>query len=273
VGWRQLSELPTKNRDKIRLTMKCVAAVLLSVACAFAQEPESQPRYVDPGPPPGDAVVVFDGNSLSGLVDGQGNAITWELKDGVMVSRTNMERPGTNHVFSKEKFADAQVHIEFSVPSMPDKSGQARGNSGVYLQGRYEIQILDSYQNPTYATGMCGALYGLAAPQVNACRLPEQWQSYDIVFHPPKCDSGGGYVRPGSVTVMQNGVLILDQARVVGNERCDASPGPLMLQDHFHPDAKETPMRFRNIWFRRIDEVQQLEGPMPRGSSRRSTQE
>jgi hypothetical protein len=248
--------------------MRSIAVALLTL-CAFAQQPEIEPPYVDPGPPPADAVIVFDGNSLSGWVDGQGNAITWELKDGVMVSRTNRDRPGTNHVFSKEKFTGAQLHLEFAVPSMPDKTGQARGNSGVYLQSRYEIQILDSYQNPTYVKGMCGALYGLSAPLVNACRPPEQWQSYDIIFHPPACDGAGGYIRPGSVTVLHNGVLIQDHVKVTAEQKCDPSPGPLMLQDHYHPDAAETPMRFRNIWFRRIaDEVQQSNGNTGRRTGR-----
>jgi hypothetical protein len=132
---------------------------------------------------------------------------------------------------------------------------QVKGNSGVYLQGRYEIQILDSYNNPTYADGSNGALYRVAAPLVNASQPPEQWQTFDIIFHAPKCD-GDKVVFPGSVTELHNGVLILDNVTMRPRLTCAqglADPGPLMLQDH-EPNGPKTLMKFRNVWFRPLDQ-------------------
>jgi hypothetical protein len=230
--------------------MKRPILFLICLSAAGQNNPvEPEPPYVDPGPPPRDAIVLFNGTDASGWTDAAGNPVTWQVRDGALLNRGRTRR---NHIYSKHKHADAQIHVEFNVPSMPEQKGQARGNSGVYLQGRYEIQVLDSYQNPTYVKGMCGALYGQSAPFVNACRPPEQWQSYDIIFHPPKCDAEGNYAAPGRVTVLLNGVLILDNAKVTGRAKCDPQPGPIMLQDHYHRDAEETPMRFRNIWVRPI---------------------
>jgi hypothetical protein len=138
---------------------------------------------------------------------------------------------------------------------MPQAKGQARANSGVYLQSRYEIQVLDSYQNPTYANGSCGALYGQYAPLVNVSRPPGQWQTYDIILHAPQCGADGKVVKSGTLTLLQNGVLAQDHVAIKGvtpgadpGDVCQ--PAALRLQDHFHPDVKETFMRFRNIWYR-----------------------
>ena len=125
---------------------------------------------------------------------------------GVMTCRT-----GAGDVQSTEKFRDAQIHLEFAIPFMLEQKDQMRGNSGVYLHGKYEIQILDSYHNPTYAVGACGAIYGQSPPLVNASRPPEQWQSYDIIFHAAKCDSAGKPTAPATVTVLHNGVLVQDK--------------------------------------------------------------
>jgi hypothetical protein len=147
--------------------------------------------------------------------------------------------------------------LEFSTPFMPNATGQARGNSGVYLQGQYEIQVLDSYENPTYANGSAGAVYGQHPPRVNASRPPEQWQSFDFVFHAPRCDRAGNVRRPATLTLLHNGVLVQDHVTIktstpggISNSLCDA--GPILLQDHFHPEAKDTLLRFRNIWVRPI---------------------
>jgi hypothetical protein len=138
---------------------------------------------------------------------------------------------------------------------MPDAHGQARGNSGVYLQGRYEIQILDSFENPTYSNGSAGALYGQYAPLVNVSLPPKEWQTYDIVFHAPKCGTGGKIAEPGTVTVLYNGVLVQNHVTIRcptqgGDDTDVCQDGPLMLQDHYHPDVKATFMQFRNIWVR-----------------------
>jgi len=233
-----------------------LAILLLGTACGCAQE-GPQPRYVDPGKPgqpPSDAIVLFDGKDLSEWVHANGAPAKWPVADGVMTCKS-----GTGDIHSKRKFGSAQIHVEFATPNMPQARSQARGNSGVYIQSRYEVQILDSYQNPTYANGSCGALYGQYAPLVNACRPPEQWQTYDIVFHAPKCGADSKVAEPGTLTVLHNGVLVQDHVTIKGvtaggdTATGVCEPGPLKLQDHYHPDVKETFMRFRNIWYRPLD--------------------
>jgi hypothetical protein len=214
-----------------------------------------QPVAVDPGGPgeaPSDAIVLFDGSSLEQWAHKDGSPARWAVENGEIVCNT-----GTGNIETKQKFSSAQIHVEFATPNQRDAKGQARGNSGVYLQGRYEVQVLDSYKNPTYADGSAGAVYQQHAPQVNASRPPEQWQSYDIIFHAPRC-YGGRLLAPGAVTMLHNGVLIHDQVELkgptpggLGGDVCD--PGPLMLQDHIHRDVAKTALRFRNIWLRPLD--------------------
>ena len=235
---------------------RCLLAAALAAAGLVsmpAQEIGPQPTPVVPGAlpgqPPSDAIVLFDGTGAGEWVYRDGRAALWPVVDGVLVSKS-----GTGNIYSRRKFGSAQIHVEFATPNMTDAHGQARGNSGVYLQGRYEIQILDSFNNPTYANGSCGALYGQYAPLVNVSRPPTEWQTYDIVFHAPKC-AGGKIAAPGTVTVLYNGVLVQDnvtiRGRTTGGDDTDVCEnGPLMLQDHYHPDVKETFMRFRNIWLR-----------------------
>lgn len=203
-----------------------------------------------PGQPPSDAVILFNGRNSQEWVNKDGRPSEWPIVDGTLACKS-----GTGNIYTRRKFGDAQIHIEFATPLMPQAHGQARANSGVYLQGRYEIQILDSFNNPTYANGSCGALYGQYAPLVNVCRPPKQWQSYDIIFHAPRCGVDKTITEPGTVTVLQNGVLVQDHVTIKGRTTSsdDTDPctdGPLMLQDHRHPDVKETFMQFRNIWIR-----------------------
>lgn len=180
------------------------------------------------------------------------------VADGVMTCRT-----GSGDAQSTDRFRDAQIHVEFNVPYMPGQRGQGRGNSGILLQGQYEIQILDSYRNETYADGSCAALYGQSAPLVNSCRQPGKWQTYDIIFHAPRCGPDGSMQAPGSLTLLHNGVLVQDHVPV-RSERCVAE-GPLVLQDHgqfvgrkiatatgVEEGAVDTPIKFRNIWMRRL---------------------
>lgn len=234
----------------MRIALMGLASFVL-LCCAQTRKDDAMPRVVDPGPPPSDAVVLFDGKDVSHWTRDDGHTATGcKAQDGAMVCTT-----GDGNAVSKEKFRDAQVHIEFAVPNMADRQGQERGNSGVYLQGRYEIQVLDSYKSDTYPNGMCGALYGQAVPLVNPCRPPEQWQSYDIVFHAPVCGADGQVRRRGTVTVLHNGVLTLDHVTIentfngCGTDKLD-QPGPLLLQDHNGPGSPRTVMKFRNIWFR-----------------------
>ncbi len=235
------------------MTKKLALLAALAAAAAFAQgrKPDGpQPPVVDPGGAgraPSDAVVLFGGADVSGWETRDGAPSKCEASGGEMVCRT-----GAGHVYTKERFRNAQLHVEFNVPLMADQSGQRRGNSGAYLLGRYEIQILDSWENPTYADGACGALYGQSAPLVNASRKPGEWQSFDIVFHAPKCAADGSVATPGRLTLFHNGVLVQDNVPVSAKRGC-VEEGPLMLQDHSgFKNPPKTEMRFRNIWLRRL---------------------
>lgn len=237
-----------------------LTSILLLPGTGSAQRSEeATPRLVEPGrngTAPSDAVVLFDGSDLSGWTTREGRPGGWTILDGVLTltaKHENREPTGTWDLLSKATFAGAQIHLEFAVPEMPEATGQARGNSGVFLQGVYEVQLLDSWRNQTYANGSNGALYGQSAPLVNASLPPGEWQTFDIVFHPPACSRDGGTLEPGSLTVLHNGVLIQDHVTVVPSRKCQSEPGPLVLQDHYHPDVTATPIRFRNIWLRRLD--------------------
>jgi hypothetical protein len=195
-------------------------------------------------PPPEGAVVLFDGKSLDGWekADGKGKA-GWKLVGGDAVEVA----PGTGNLITTQPFeGHFKLHVEFRVPYLPKAKGQARGNSGVYVQGRYEVQVLDSYGLKP-ENNDCGAIYEVSAPRVNACKAPTVWQSYDIDFHAPKCENGEK-VEPARMTVTQNGVLIQDDVKIpVDNTRAGrggdpCKPGPIMLQDHGNP------VQFRNVW-------------------------
>jgi hypothetical protein len=232
-----------------------IAVGLLTVfACEAQHDDGPQPTVVTagklPGQPPSDALILFDGKDIAQWVYKDGRPASWPIVNGILTCKS-----GTGNIYTRQKFGSAQIHVEFSTPEMPNAHGQARANSGVYLQGRYEIQILDSFNNPTYANGSSGALYGQYAPLVNVSMPPGEWQSYDIIFHAPKCDADRKVVTRGTVTVLYNGVLVQDGVAVQGRTTSsdDTDPcddGPLMLQDHFHPSVKETFMQFRNIWIR-----------------------
>jgi hypothetical protein len=198
------------------------------------------------GRAPSDAVVLFDGKDLSQWRSERGGEARWKLVDGGA-----MEANGTGSVLTKEEFRDVQLHVEWAAPLEVQGEGQGRGNSGVYLMGRYEIQVLDSFGNKTYPNGQAAAFYGHRAPLVNASRRPGEWQSYDIIFRAPRAGADGK-VAAGSFTVLHNGVLVQDHIPV-GAEATTAAPlkgvatkGPILLQDHGNP------VRFRNIWVRRL---------------------
>ena len=226
----------------------CLTTLTFAAAAGFAA-PEGEPRVVDPDPLPSDAIVLFDGEDLSQWKsDKDGGPAKWEVKDGA--ARVN----GTGYISTKQSFGDCQLHIEWATPAVVKGEGQGRGNSGVYLQGRYEIQILDSYINKTYYDGQAGAVYKEYAPLVNVCRKPGEWQAYDIIYHAPRFDDAGKLLKPGRVTVLQNGVLIQDNVEIKGPTGAAGEPKytahplkqPLTLQDHHNP------VRFRNIWIREL---------------------
>jgi 3-keto-disaccharide hydrolase len=235
---------PHPNRSLL-IAAVCGTGLALSLLAA-----DQAPPVIDPGPPPGDATILFDGTDLSQWQSVKGSPAPWEVTDGILTVK-----PGSGNIMTKAKFGAVQLHIEWASPAKVTGDGQGRGNSGVYLQGRYEIQVLDSYQNPTYHNGQAGAFYGHNAPLVNCCRRPGEWQTYDIIFHPPKTGADGKVI-PGSFTVLQNGILVQDHIPVPGQATTAASfsgvtpEGPLVLQDHGHP------VRFRNIWIRRLNEGQ-----------------
>ena len=223
---------------------------LTGPAIGFAAEgaKEAEPAIINPGQiggPPSDAIVLFDGTDLSAWKNERGGEAKWLVADGV--AQVN----GTGSILTKEEFADCQLHVEWATPSEVKGDSQGRGNSGVYLQGRYEIQVLDSYNNKTYFNGQAGAFYSVAAPLVNASRKPGEWQSYDIIFRAPKA-AADGTVTPGYFTVLHNGVLVQDHTAVKGEATTaakfsgTASKGPLILQDHGNP------VRYRNIWIRKL---------------------
>ena len=215
-----------------------------------------QPPVVDPGPPgkpappPSDALVLFDGTDLSQWEDIKGKPARWKVENGHMevVKKTGLIR-------TKASFGDCQLHIEWASPGKVQGEGQGRGNSGVFFQNVYEVQVLDCYHNPTYPDGMTAALYGQYPPLVNACRPPGQWQTYDIVFKRPRFDADGRLLRPARFTVFHNGMLVHHDRPLTGPTAHKARPPykahadrlPLSLQDHGNP------VRFRNIWVRDLE--------------------
>jgi hypothetical protein len=217
-----------------------------------------RPPVVQPGPeappaaPPSDAVVLFDGTSLAEWRGGDGQPARWLVKDGYMEVVA-----GTGSIQTARGFGDVQLHIEWATPTPPKGEGQERGNSGVFLMGLYEVQVLDSYQNDTYPDGQAGALFGQRPPLVNACRPPGAWQTYDIVFRRPRFGPDGAVLRPARITAFQNGVLIQDAVELVGRTvfgrraTYQQHPDrlPLSLQDHSYP------VHFRNIWVRELPET------------------
>jgi len=201
-----------------------------------------------PGKPPSDAIVLFDGTDVSKWEADQGEGVPtkWIVKNGAMECV-----PGSGYIRSKDKFGDCQLHVEWAAPTKVEGESQGRGNSGVFLMGIMEIQVLDNYNNPTYADGTAGAVYGVNPPMVNPLRAPGEFQTYDIVFRRP-IYKDGAVLDPGYVTVLVNGVLVQDHTTLEGfgghmgrsKPRPFPETGPLKLQDHGNP------VRYRNIWYR-----------------------
>jgi beta-glucosidase len=224
-----------------------------------------QPRVVTPGaafsenaPPPSDAEMLFDGTDLSKWEMGDGKEAKWHVRDGFVET----QRGGG--IRTRGKWADFQLHVEFSEPNPPHGASQGRGNSGILINNMYEVQVLDSYQAKTYPDGQCGAIYGQQPPLVNACKAPGEWQTYDIIFESPRWDKNGDLTKRAVITVIQNGVVVQNHYELIGmtdgiNSELpwkSASKYPpahspevfIELQDH------NNPVRFRNIWVRTLGE-------------------
>jgi hypothetical protein len=203
-----------------------------------------------PGAPPSDAIVLFDGRSLdAGKSARDGGPARWKVLDGELVIA-----PGTGDIQTREAFGDVQLHVEWQTPRLPpEKVNQDRGNSGVFLQDVYEVQVLDNFENKTYVNGMVGSIYKQFPPLVNATRREGEWQVYDIVFTAPRFGTDGALVAPARLTVLHNGVLVQNGVALAGATTYIGAPSyyppgdlPLRLQDHSHE------VRFRNIWLRKL---------------------
>lgn len=209
-----------------------------------------QPPIMTPMSPPSDAIVLFDGSGISQWIGSGGEKAQWKVENGYM------EVNGTGNIHTKEGFGDCQLHIEWATPVEVTESSQGRGNSGIFLMGKYEVQVLDSYDNKTYPDGQAGAIYGQYPPLVNACREAGEWQSYDIIFRRPRFSKGGKVIRPAYISVLHNGIVIQNNVEILGKTghkkqatyQRHADKFPLMLQDHGNP------VRFRNIWICSLEE-------------------
>jgi hypothetical protein len=247
---------------------KVVFCVLIVVVCvgvsSYAQkqqekytvhdETRPKPAVITPaeqfGQPPSDAIILFNGKDLSEWAGDKAGDAKWKVENGYM------EVNKTGSIHTKKSFGNCQLHIEWATPAKVEGSSQGRGNSGIFLMSRYELQVLDSYDNPTYADGQAASIYGQYPPIVNACRKPGEWQSYDVSFLRPIFDESGKCVRPARITVLHNGVVVQNNVEIQGltahkqkakyNRHDDKLP--ISLQDHGNP------MRFRNIWLRELPE-------------------
>jgi len=239
----------------------CLAILIIHV---FIQLPAQQsgdpklteiwkpvPKVVSPGAtpsdPPSDAIVLFNGKDAASWQNKNGNAFNWKVESGAMTVV-----PNAGDIQTKEGFGDCQLHIEWRTPAEVSGEGQGRGNSGIFLMGRYELQVLDSYNNSTYSNGQAGSIYKQHMPAVNVCRPPGQWQTYDIVFTAPQFYQDSTLKTPARMTVFQNGVLIQNNVELWGPMQFIGVPKyekhgnkePLLLQDHHNA------VSYRNIWIR-----------------------
>ncbi|MEL6673189.1 MAG: DUF1080 domain-containing protein [Bacteroidota bacterium] len=213
---------------------------------------EPVPPKVTPGnstAAPSDAIVLFDGKDLSKWETGTGGKAEWLVEDGAMTVVK-----GKGGIQTKQGFGSCQLHIEWRSPTVIEGEGQGRGNSGIFLMGMYEVQVLDSYESRTYSNGQAASIYKQHAPLVNACKAPGEWQTYDIIFMAPIFNDKGQVLRPATFTVLHNGILVQNHVtlrgetpyRGLGTYTAHEGKLPLSLQDHSNP------VSFRNIWIREL---------------------
>jgi hypothetical protein len=252
------------DMNKLQTRVAVIIVPLLALAHAiFAQqrptfEPELTevwepvPPKVTPGAtnqaPPSDAIILFDGKDLNEWTNMKGESPKWIVEDGAMTVK-----PMAGAIKTKQQFGDFQLHIEWRAPAEIVGEGQGRGNGGIFMMGKYELQVLDSYVSKTYPNGQAGSIYKQGIPLVNACKEPGVWQTYDVVFMAPVFTGKGALKAPARITVFHNGVLIQNNFELKGTTEYNRIPlysphgkGSLMLQDHGNP------VSFRNIWVREL---------------------
>jgi hypothetical protein len=245
---------------------KALVAFLMIVSAAEAQEIDRSkgdprlseywtpvPPVVQPGKtahdPPSDAIILFNGKDFSNWTGAKGGEVAWNIEGDAMVVK-----PRSGGIKTKRGFGDCQLHIEFRTPAKVEGEGQGRGNSGIFLMDRYELQVLDNYDNKTYVNGQAGSMYKQLPPLVNACRPPGEWQTYDIIFIAPRFYPDGRLQSQARITVFHNGVLVQNNTAIWGTTEYIGSPvykkhgdkEPIALQDHDNTTA------FRNIWIREL---------------------
>ena len=213
------------------------------------------PKVISPGAKssdaPSDAIVLFDGKNTSSWTQVNGKDFNWKVDSGFM-----MVNPGTGDIKTKQGFGSCQLHIEWRTPFLVKGQSQGRGNSGIFLMGHYEVQVLDNFnnENKTYVNGQAGSMYKQSPPLVNVCKAPGEWQTYDIIFTAPRFSEKGGVIIPAKITVIQNGVLVQNNTTIWGTTFYIGSPTyeqheakePISIQDHGHLTS------FRNIWVREL---------------------
>ena len=236
-----------------------ITLILATAMCADELPPPEATEYYEPVPPvvsspeggvPSDAIVLFDGTSLAAWESVEGGGAPWKIEDGAMTVV-----PKSKNIRTRRGFGDVQLHIEFRCPSVVEGKGQGRGNSGIFLMGLYEVQVLDSYENTTYVNGQLGSIYKQHVPLVNVARPPGIWQQYDIVFVAPRFDAAGEVVSPARFTVFLNGVLVQHDVVLKGPTVWRGAPKyaahgeslPLELQEH-----DSDLVSYRNIWIREL---------------------
>jgi hypothetical protein len=234
----------------IAISLQCIGQEQIDPKLTEVWEPE--PPVVSPGKngtPPTDAIVLFDGTSFEHWKKEDGSNVKWNLEDGAMIV---VKESGA--IISKQGFGDCQLHVEFRTPKVVKGKGQGRGNSGIFLQARYEVQVLDSYKNRTYSNGQAGSIYKQHIPLVNASLPPGEWQTFDIFYSAPRFSEDASLQKPGYITVIHNGVLIQNHVEIKGptddrgepKYKAHSMKEPIMLQDH------KNPVSYRNIWIREI---------------------